>query len=193
MELKKVSYKITSETPLLMHNGRLADPLGKFGKAMKKISSKRGKVDADFIEMARLEFFGGMYTENEKLIIPGEVIEAVIIAGAKNTKKGKVATAGVFCRSNPLLVYDGEQDVTKRFDDESCRKTCGVKIGGARIMRTRPFFKEWSADITVEYNPETVDLDDLKTWVEQSGKVGIMDWRPKFGLFTVSKWAEVEV
>ena len=39
--------------------------MNKFAKAMKAITSKRKKTDEDYIELARLEFFGGLYADDQ--------------------------------------------------------------------------------------------------------------------------------
>jgi hypothetical protein len=57
-----------------------------------------------------------------------------------------------------------------------------------KIKRTRPIFREWAADILVEYNDNLLDEEQVKRWVEVAGEqVGLMDWRPRFGRFEV-KW-----
>jgi hypothetical protein len=94
-----------------MHNGRLCDPTYDITKKMKVISGKRDKTEADFEQMARLEFMGSLYVYNKKLIIPTEVFEATLVAGAKKTKSGKIAQAALVCSGNGFpLVYDVEQD-----------------------------------------------------------------------------------
>ncbi len=69
--MKDLKLKFTSVSPLVMHNGELANPFNEFTQKIKKISSKRGKTEADMKEMARLEFHGGLYTTNGFVIIPG--------------------------------------------------------------------------------------------------------------------------
>lgn len=38
---KKLKFQITGVSPLLLHNGQLADPMNKFSQAMKKISTEQ--------------------------------------------------------------------------------------------------------------------------------------------------------
>ena len=92
MSYKTIDFHIRGVAPLLMHNGQLANPMNKFAKAMKAVTSKRKKTDEDHIELARLEFLGGLYADDQgRAVLPGEVIEGTIVAGAKKTKKGKDA------------------------------------------------------------------------------------------------------
>ncbi|CAO3452058.1 hypothetical protein [Azospirillum largimobile] len=44
---QSLSFQITGVSPLLMHNGRLADPLDPLVKDIKKLSCKRPKTEAD--------------------------------------------------------------------------------------------------------------------------------------------------
>ena len=185
MEYKKLSYQIVGVSPLLMHNGRLADPTYSFTKEMKKISSKRKKVDSDYEQMAKLDFFGGLYLEDKMPIIPAEVMEATLVESAKRNRLGKVTMGALYCPHNFFLSYEGEQDVEKRFDKEDCKLVCGVVIGQSRVMRTRPLFKEWSANIEICYDPERLNETEILEIIRNSGNVGLMDWRPKFGRFKV--------
>jgi hypothetical protein len=172
-----------------MHNGALADPLNKFSKASKLITSKRQKTDADLEEMARLEFLGGLYVNDKGLpIIPSEVLEATIVNGAKAEKLGKLFKSSVFVNDHSVLDYDGSADINELWKDEKFRLVAGVKIGTARIMRTRPKFDKWSCAVQVDYLDESINEEMIIRAITKAGiLVGIGDWRPKFGRFTVEK------
>ena len=58
MAWQTLRYQLTSSSDMLLHNGQMANPLNKWAKLMKQISSKRAKTDADYEEMARIEFLG---------------------------------------------------------------------------------------------------------------------------------------
>ena len=85
---------------LIMHSGQTADPLNHFTKALKEISSKRKKTDADFEAMANIEYQAGLYlNKNREVIIPSRVLESVLVEGAKKSKEGKIALLqGANCR-----------------------------------------------------------------------------------------------
>jgi len=189
MSYKTVEFEIEGVSPLLMHNGQMANPLNKFAKELKKISGKRKKTDDDYAEMSRIEFLGGLYVNGDKVpVIPGEVLEATISSGAKNTKKGKVSKSCIIVDGNFPIIYDGPKSPEKLFEDENFRHICGVKVGQARIMRTRPKFNTWSLKFTVHYLPDVVDAREILTFVEDAGRVsGLCDGRPRFGRFNVVK------
>ncbi len=59
--LQKIKVRLTGLGGMLMHNvDELANPMSELCKAMKKITGKRKKVDADHEELARLEFVGSL-------------------------------------------------------------------------------------------------------------------------------------
>ena len=54
--------KLTGQRPLLMHNGRLANPMDKYTREISTISGKRSKTDED-----RREDFDNVYDFDEGL------------------------------------------------------------------------------------------------------------------------------
>lgn len=186
---KTVKFRLTGTTPLIVHNGQLADPLNHFAKAMKEVTSKRKKVDADHERLAELEFKGSLYVDqNKRPVLPSEGIEAIVVAGAKKLKEGPAAKAGVICRKNPLIQYDGPATADELWLDETFRICRMVKVGTARVMRTRPIFNNWIVDVELDINTDLVNESQVLNWLKAAGtQCGAFEWRPKYGLFTVEK------
>lgn len=193
MAWKTLSYKITGDAPLILHNGDLANPLSKAAKALKQVTSKKKKTDADFERMAEIEFKAGLYMDEELgPVIPGENIEATIYNAAKITKEGKIAKSACFVPNAATLLYDGPRDADGLWADERFRNCVGVKVGMSRVMRTRPIFKEWSAIVDVEFEDSVVNEEQVDRWMQAAGtQVGLCDWRPRCGRFTAEKIATV--
>lgn len=187
MKQNQLTFRLTGVAPLLMHNGSLADPFNPITKEMKKVSSKRKKTDSDFEELARLEFLGGLYVNSEgSPIVPGILVESAILNGAKKDKNGSIFKSSVFCEGEFELKYNGPKTAEELEKNSEFRLTCGARVSNARIMRTRPMFKEWSVDVVVTYLPEVVDKDMVIQAVKKAGElVGLGDWRPRFGRFDV--------
>ena len=83
------SYRLIGVAPILMHNEALADPLNKWARLIKEISSKRKKTDADLLELSRREWRGGLYYDNNNGVhVPARCIEAMLRDAAKKTKMG---------------------------------------------------------------------------------------------------------
>jgi hypothetical protein len=192
MAWKTLTFRITGDAPLIMHNGSLADPLSKGAKQLKQVSSKRKKTDADFERMAEIEFKNGLYIDEDRgPVIPGENIEATIYNAAKITKEGKIAKSACFVPKAAVLQYDGPRDADGLWQDERFRNSAGVKVGMSRVMRTRPIFHDWSAIVEIEYEDSVVNEEQVERWVVSGGtQVGLCDWRPKFGRFTAEKLSE---
>lgn len=183
---EQVTLKLTGVTPLIVHSGQLADPLNKFSKAIKQVSSKRKKVDADYEEMARLEFLGGLYLRDSRPCMPGVALEAMMISAAKKVKRGMDFKSGLMIDDSPFIEYDGPTDPNGLWEDERFRIVAGVKVGQARVMRTRPQFPDWSLEFTASYIDQLLDRRTVEEVAIIAGwQIGLCEWRPKFGRFKV--------
>lgn len=183
---QELTFKIKGVAPLLLHNGQLADPLNPYSKRLKAITSKRKKTDEDYERMAEIEWHGGLYVQDGKVVIPGNVIEAMLIESAKKTRQGPKAKAGLLCVDDFQLLYDGPADIEELWKDKNFRLTVPARVRNARVMRTRPRFAEWSLQFTVLYEPSLLNEEDVRGFVKRAGEiVGLCDWRPRFGRFVV--------
>ncbi|KKN42805.1 hypothetical protein LCGC14_0709370 [marine sediment metagenome] len=173
---------------LLMHNKQLADPLNEFTQALKKVSSKRKKTEADHTEMARLEFMGGLYLDEKgRPVAPADWFEATLLAAAKKKRMGPIVKAAVFCEDDALLKFAGPTKVDKRIDDPECQLRVAVRVQQARVMRTRPLFLDWSCTAVLKVDTAQINMQEVIELVELAGQqAGIGDWRPKYGRFDIT-------
>ena len=188
--LPTVQIQLQGVSPLLCHNGQTADPRNTYAKAMKAVSGKRKKTDADYDELARLEWLAGLYRIDGDLVIPDYVIESAMIKGAMKSKRGPQAKCGLFFTEHSSLEFDGkpaaitDDTLSEMFESGGFTHTIGVKVGMAKVMRTRPVFRNWSITITAQYDPDVLNMRDVEDIAIDAGKlVGIGDWRPKHGRF----------
>lgn len=141
--------------------------------------------------MARLEFLYSLYLEKGKPCVPGVVLEGALTGrggAARKMKKGKQAAAGLFVLDNFPLEYDGPTDPKELWKDQRFRFRVACKVQQSKVMRTRPIFDEWAANVQVSFNPDLVDEREIFQWMELAGReVGLMDWRPKYGRFEVEE------
>lgn len=191
--------------PLILHSERLADPLDSFTRAISTLTGKRKKTEADHQEIGRLEFFGGLYTDEplqadidgkgkislnvngQVPVIPAWNMLRCLQDGAKRQKRGVDVLRGVF----PLpemqfatIEYDGPDSLQSLWEEGgwALRKTVGV--GQKRTMRTRPIFAEWKAIIEFEVDPVIFDMHTLTAaWKDAGRYAGIGDMRPVYGRF----------
>jgi hypothetical protein len=188
-----VKVEIEGDGGIVLHNGQTANPLNPYAKAIKQISSKRKKVDADHEQMAELEWEAGLYLDDDKRVnLPGYVIEACIVNGAKRTKDGQTAKTCLFVDGDADFFVEGSQ--VKLDDIKSNPKyqlAVPVKVQTSRVMRTRPMFKNWSASFTLHLMKDVANTNTVKGWVENAGSlVGLCDWRPRYGRFRVKSFKE---
>ena len=180
-------FKITGVSPFLMHNGQLADPLNPHSRSIAEVTGKRKKTDADHVEVGRREFFGSLYLQGGEPCIPAEMLEAALIKGAMKEKRGPQAKAGLLVEHNCRLEYDGPHDPQALWDDHRFRLRVGVKVGQSKIMRTRPRFDDWVSEIEVKFLPSLLNGREVKGFLITVGEqIGIGDWRPRFGRFSVA-------
>ena len=185
--LKQLEVKIEGVSPLLMHNGQMADPLNKFSKELRAVSSKKKKTDEDYAEMSRIEWHAGLYVDKEGFpALPSEALEAAIGDGAKKSKLGKAFKSAVFIDNDARLDIGTKKKAVELWGDEQYRDVRGVRVGQARIMRTRPIFTDWKATFIVNYDDEQVNESDVVRALDDAGsKCGICDNRPKYGRFRI--------
>ena len=185
--METVKLKITGTRPLLMHADVFADPLNILTKAHKALTGKRKKTDDDYEAIARSEWRGGMYFDDELgPYIPGIMLEAAMVSGGKLSRLGaQLKRSSEVVNDRCRLEYEGPRKVealwNKGFYDAR-----SVKVSTARLMRYRPIFKCWSVTCDVAYDPEVIDQRDIIKCMEDAGAYcGIGDCRPKFGRFAV--------
>lgn len=185
--MQTISVTIIGSRPLLMHADVFADPLNPLTKAHKALTGKRKKTDDDYEAIAKSEWRGGLYyDENLGPFIPGVNIEACLVSGAKLSKLGAQLKRSVeVMEERCRLEYEGPRTVQglwdRRFYDAR-----SVKVGQARLMRYRPIFRHWRAECTIAFDPESIDRDQIISCLRDGGQYcGIGDYRPKFGRFGI--------
>jgi hypothetical protein len=186
--LQELNLHLKSVAPLVMHNGQTADPMNKFARQMKELSGQRKKTEETYIEMSRVEWLASLYVnEAGALILPSELIEATIHNGAKFSKLGKAFKSSVFVNDDSILDIGTKQKAAELVGEDKYRYVRGVRVGQARVMRTRAIFNQWQCDITVLFDDEQVNKTDVMRAIKDAGfRVGFCDRRPKFGRFEVT-------
>lgn len=184
--MEKITIKVRGISPLLMHSDRFANPLDPATKAHKELTGKRKKTDDDHEAIAHSEWKGSLYIDETGPYIPGQNFDASIIAGAKMQKLGSTVKRAVQVLDDRVyLDYPGPKSAEALFVPEYI-DVRGVKVGTAKVMRCRPVFREWGAQFSIAYNPEQINLTDLVKAISDAGMlVGVCDYRPRFGKFTV--------
>lgn len=190
LETLELSLSGLGDEPLIMHNGLLADREYEWAQLLAPLQAKRKKTDEDHAEIAWLEWRGGLYYD-EKIgpYLPGANVRRALIDAGRLSKEGKKIERGVsnLSRVN-RLDYPGPRTPEAMWKDSRFRLRMTVKVSG-KVVRTRAQFMEWSAPVTIHFDPTMIDRRDLLRIAETAGQyIGIGDGRPFYGgRFTVAE------
>jgi len=190
--MKTVTLKLTAESPILMHSDRYADPLDPMTKAHKVLTSKRKKQDEDHEAIAKSEWMGGLYHDDDiGPYIPGQNVKSSLVGAAKFHRMGATFKRSVLILDDRIkLEYSGPRDPEKLWGISKHVDSRSVVVGQSRLMRYRPKFHDWTLTVNVVFSPEMLEESDLIRAAENAGMfIGIGDYRPEkggaFGRFSV--------
>lgn len=187
--MKQISFKINGIAPLLLHNERLANPQDPHTKALKALTKggTRNRTEATDAEVMKAEWRGGLYEAGGRVVIPADNIIACLKEGARKRKLGKQLSAAVFSDVQHFaLQHDGPADLEELYSCGRFVDYRGVRVGQAKVMRTRPRFDAWSAQIVLTVDEELLSSDDfLAIATIAGGQIGLGEKRPQFGRFLI--------
>ena len=182
---KTYTFRLTGQTPLLMKNIRTANPLDPIAKKLKALSSKRGKTDEDYEELARWEFAGAIYLSPEKApCIPGYVLTGCLKPAARKFKLGP--KLNMYCHiPEPFLEveYDGPKTWEELFalrNGEGERPFVHqsvVTVDRKRVQRTRPGFPNWGLTVPISIVGDEISQTELISVFDMAGLIGLCDGR----------------
>ncbi len=203
-DIKEFKCKIVGVRPLIVHNVQLADPLNDYTKRISELtamSAKAKKQEDIQLKLARIEFEGSMYLdENKRQVIPSENILRAIRDGGAEQRNGKKIEATVSLGEDVVPIeYDGPSDIDEMFDAKGplghifrFRKQAKPRGQGV-VLRTRPRFPKWALSFTVQIVLGAgIGEKNVRDAIEDAGKLkGLGDWRPRYGLFVLDHWSEL--
>ena len=182
-----IEVKLTGTRPLLMHNNTMADPLNPKTKAHKELTAKRKKTDSDLEDIAQSEWSSSLYIDETGPYLPDLNLSASLVGGAKLSRLGtKIDRSVEIIDERCYLDYPGPKTVSGLWA-EGFYDARGVRVGGrATIIRYRPIFREWSCIVRIGFSPDDLNREDVIKSLQDAGQyVGVGDYRPKFGRFSV--------
>lgn len=186
----KVRLIAKGTRPLLMHNVRLASPLNAYAKQLKALNSKRVKTDEDRLAVARVEFEGSLYLDDEVgPYIPGPNLLASLVEGGRLTKAGKKVERGVNVDDLVMpLIYRGPRDVESLWGggESEYVDLRTVVVQRSKVDRCRPIFREWAFEAEILLDPAVIDLGEFGDVARNAGAMaGIGDYRRMYGRYSV--------
>jgi hypothetical protein len=189
--VKKIKVKIEGIQPLLMHSAAGVDARNPIAVRIKEITSKGSKkrTSTDDELLDRLSYELSLYHNGDHVFIPDSALVGMIRDGAKSMRAGKEVSAGVDVEETEVpLLYDGPKDIDGLYEKGYSDRRA-VVVNRARIMRIRGRFNKWSAAFTILLDENVMDERKLRKALEHAGlKVGLLDYRPRFGRFVVKDW-----
>src|SRR5260221_5212092 len=205
--LKRYNVHLKSLSPVIMHSDKLCNPLNPITKKIKEISSiGKNKKDEHYIAMARLEWEGGMYYNEELgVYMPSKTLMGCFQAAARKFKLGKATKAvTIDCAiGTPLIGYKGMTieklwNATNKAGEQTHVFCETVVVSRARIMRTRSIFPKWEVNFDLYLNVELLSIEQLTKIIETAGfEYGLCELRPElatgtYGRFTLESIKEVK-
>lgn len=178
--------RLVGQTDLVMNSSRLVDPLEPLVQQIKLLTAKRKKTTADHERIAELEWHAALWVSNGRPCLPADAVEGTFVDAARKLRLGVTAKSGLVCTQHSQLEYEGASEVADLWREPRFRLRKAVAINGKRVMRTRPRFPDWAAEVTVSYLPSLLDSDQVVQIFGIAGDlVGIGDWRPRYGRYQV--------
>jgi hypothetical protein len=154
-----------------MHNVQLADPDNKFVKQIRQVTDKRKKSEDDRVEIAKLEWFGGLYAGEQGPVMPTANVRKCLAQAAVVTKQKTAVLRSVSAYALTVpLDYKGPRELDKLFALPEHHHRAAIGIGAKKTMRTRPQFPDWSLTLEVELVTEALDFDDFVRITKSAGR-----------------------
>src|SRR5579875_1864795 len=181
-ELMTATVRIRGERPLLM-----SSPKEVFESSSNKGKTRKASEGYDDEEEAEKRAYRD---EDGDLCVPARCLTANLIKAAKlyKTKNKGISFADMIKGSlfiepeNPKLLGPNG----KPLRDYKISKEL-VVVQRARIVRARPLINAWELEFQVKWNPKLYGLqaDQIHQALNDGGYIGICDWRPRYGIFSV--------
>jgi hypothetical protein len=172
---KVVEIEIKGTSGLLMHAFPLSEP-------------PKGWEKWEPAEQARIAEYR---TPEGALYVPGVAIQRCLVAAAAYSK-GKGRTTLQKPIAACVLVAPEHVVLTPQSYTIDSRPVV-IPATKGRIMRHRPYFRQWSLTFRAEYDPALLSEKELRQVVDDAGsRVGLLDFRPEkkgpFGRFMIVTW-----
>ena len=197
--MKKIEVKIRGIRPIIMHNGRTADPIDPWAKKLKQVSGKRSKTDDDYALMADIEFEAGLYWSDDLgVYLPVDNLQRMFLDACKKIKMGR-QSVGIMVDAEygvPLEFKNSKNLAALKKDPSMMFRKC-VGVNGSKVPRTRPLIPTgWKASFVVELDTDLLNVEELEQILDIAGtRIGLGDWRPSapkvpggFGRFIVESF-----
>lgn len=193
--MKQINITVRGIRPLIMHNGRLADPRDPISAQIASLTEKKPKsrTEEEKRRLDWLQWRGALYWDDERncIAVPGENVEKYMAEGAAKIRKQKQIVAAAYIPEFmiPILLPEGIKAPASpeaMYADARFvfRKIVRIppKTGGRQPIERVIIPTGWRLKFQVEFDDTEIDGKHIFKAIEQGfqwGGLGI--WRPKFG------------
>lgn len=172
--LSSINFKLTGVTPLIMHNPAPMLQKSPISEELARLLEKKDKdrTDTEKERIKQIQFLLSLYlNENNRVIVPGDMVRRSFLEGARKIKKGQLVESGLFTTGNHLLEYEGEKEPEKMMNT-NIRFTCLGNINKMKVPITRAKFDQWSVIVIFNFLEEILDKKTLQNIAYKAGVLG---------------------
>ena len=175
LNLQKIQLKLVGDSPLICHAWSEKSRKQMLDKMMKKANTGRVAKDPEQEYRDSLYPFPGGGFGFPAIAFKSAAVDAASFVDGVT----KVMMRGAFHVPGELVLIEGEP--SPRED------VCRVGMGAADL-RYRGEFKDWSANVSVQFNASAISAEQIANMFSIAGfSIGIGEWRPardgQFGRF----------
>jgi hypothetical protein len=191
--MKPIKLNMTGTSPLLLSCDQLADPIDPLTIMYKELTSKRKKTKEDHLLIARSQWQGLLYWNDDiGVYVPTQNIRAALVGGATLNKLGMQINRGTLMMEEHIALDYGKKLTPDQLWEQQYVDRRNVVVSRARIPAYRPKFFSWQLNFEMLYDETMLDENQILQSFENAGKfVGIGGFRPEkggtFGRFEIKK------
>ena len=194
---------LTGTSGLLLSNNICSDPLSEASKLKKHFISKRVKVDADHLNLRKLDWVASGYWSNEGTVSIDEPSNSIVIDGTSDLympsqnfarclrngatafKLGKEVTRALIVNNQATIEYDGPRDAVEMLQHKRFINISPVVRQKQTNWVTRLVIPSWSCTFNITIDDDRIPVEDLERILKAAGGFeGLGTWRPRYGRFT---------
>ena len=203
MAFRYFQATLTGTSALLLSNNKCSDPLSEASKLKKHFTSKRTKVDADHLNLRKLDWVASGYWSNEgtisidepsnsvvidgvsDLYMPSQNFERCLRNGATAFKLGKEVTRALIVTNEATIEYDGPRSAIEMLQEKRFINISPVVRMKSTNWVTRLVVPQWSCTFNITIDDDRIPVENLERILKAAGQFeGLGTWRPRFGRFT---------
>jgi hypothetical protein len=177
--MKKVNVEIKGVAPLLQHRFPIEEHGENVSKQKNKVYNPKEEAEKSMYKNGK-----GVYQPSEHIF--GALVKAGVYFKYEGKKTYKdIIKAGIIIEPNEIPLLNENKKYNK-YDEIDARP---VVVNRARVVRWRPKFNNWKLKFKITIlNKDEISVEVLKEILEYSGKLGLGDYRPRFGRYMVTNF-----